>query len=125
VVTFDDLLAVFFNTHDPTQVGGQENDVGEQYRSVIFYTTQEQREKAEKLIKELTDSHAYEKPIVTEVKPLETFFPAEEYHKDYYERNKNAPYCDIVIAPKLAERFLSHHNQGHESGGILASVKRE
>ena len=101
VIAFDDLLAVFFNTHDPTQLDRQGNDIGEQYRSVIFYTTPEQKEKSERLITELIEKKAYEKPIVTEVKPLEAFYPAEEYHKDYYKRNSNAPYCEIVIAPKL------------------------
>jgi len=110
VITFDDLLTVFFNIHDPTQLNQQGNDVGTQYRSVIFYTTSEQKERSEKLIKELTDSKSYDKPIVTEVKPLDTFYPAENYHKDYYKRNSNAPYCEIVIAPKLEKlqkRFVT------------------
>lgn len=100
-ISIDDLLAVFFNVHDPTQMNRQGDDVGTQYRSVIFYTTPEQKEKAEKLIKELTDTKAYDSPIVTEVKPLDMFYPAETYHKDYYKRNSDAPYCEIVIAPKL------------------------
>jgi len=101
VISFDDLLAVFFNLHDPTTLNQQGNDVGTQYRSAIFYTTEAQKHSAEKLIKELSDGKAYDKPIVTEVKPLEAFYKAEAYHKDYYKRNSDAPYCEIVIAPKL------------------------
>jgi len=101
VISYDGLLAVFFNTHDPTTLNRQGNDVGTQYRSAIFYTTPEQKEKAEKTIKELDASKSYDKPVVTEVVPLEKFFIAENYHKDYYENNQGNPYCQIVIAPKL------------------------
>ncbi len=101
IVSFDDLLAVFFNVHDPTQLNRQGNDVGTQYRSVIFYTTEGQKKAAEALVKELMDTKAYDKPIVTEVKPLDMFYPAENYHKDYYKRNSDAAYCELVIAPKL------------------------
>lgn len=101
VISCDDLLAVFFNTHDPTTLNRQGNDVGTEYRSIIFYTTPEQKEKAEKTIKELNESGSYDKPVVTEVVPLSKFYPAENYHKDYYEHNSNNPYCQIVIAPKL------------------------
>jgi peptide-methionine (S)-S-oxide reductase len=101
VISFGDLLAVFFHVHDPTQMNRQGNDVGTQYRSVIFYTTDVQKQEAEMLITELTASKAYDKPIVTEVKSLEHFYPAEEYHRDYYKRNSDAPYCELVIVPKL------------------------
>ena len=101
VISYDDLLAVFFNTHDPTTLNRQGNDVGTQYRSAIFYATDEQRLKAETLIKELNDTKAYDKPVVTEVKKLETFYPAENYHQGYYRNHKDQPYCQIVIAPKL------------------------
>ncbi len=100
-ITFDDLLSVFFNTHDPTTLNRQGNDVGTQYRSAIFYTTSEQKEKAERTIKDLDESKSYDKPVVTEILPLEKFYPAEDYHKNYYEHNSNNPYCQIVIAPKL------------------------
>lgn len=100
-ISFDDLLAVFFNVHDPTTLNRQGNDVGTQYRSVIFYTTEEQKRSAEKVIQELVEGKTYDKLVVTEVKPLTTFYPAENYHRDYYERNKDAPYCEVVIAPKL------------------------
>ena len=101
LISFSDLLAVFFNTHDPTTLNRQGADTGTQYRSVIFYTSDMQKIDAEKLIKELEDAKAYDKPIVTKLEPFTDFFEGEEYHKNYYERNKTAPYCEIVIAPKL------------------------
>ncbi len=101
IISYDDLLVVFFNTHDPTTLNRQGNDVGTQYRSAIFYVDEEQRRKAEALIAELDATHAYDKPIVTEVKPLEDFYPAEGYHKDYYKNHPEQAYCQIVIAPKL------------------------
>jgi peptide-methionine (S)-S-oxide reductase len=108
VISYDDILAVFFNTHDPTTLNRQGNDVGTQYRSAIFYADDEQKSKAEALIKELNDTKAYEKPVVTEVVPLTKFYEAEDYHHEYYENNKSAPYCQLVIAPKvekLQKRF--------------------
>ena len=101
IISYDDLLAVFFNTHDPTTLNRQGNDVGTQYRSAIFYSNEEQKRKAEALIKELNDSHAYDKPVVTEVQPLSEFYPAENYHRDYYKNNQSQPYCQLIIAPKL------------------------
>lgn len=100
-ISYGELLSVFFNTHDPTTLNRQGADVGTQYRSVIFYTDNDQKEEAEKLIKELNENNAYEKKVVTEVVSFEQFYEAEEYHKNYYENNKDAPYCQIVIAPKL------------------------
>lgn len=100
-ITYDDLLAVFFYTHDPTTLNRQGADVGEQYRSIILYTNEEQKAKAENLIKELRESKSYEKPIVTEIRPLKEFYEAEEYHRDYYKKHSNAPYCQLIIAPKL------------------------
>ncbi len=101
VISFGDLLSVFFNTHDPTQLNQQGNDVGEQYRSAIFYTTDTQKQEAEFLIKEFGEKKAYDKPVVTKVEPLGKFYPAENYHREYYNRNSDAPYCELVIAPKL------------------------
>ncbi|MDR3558748.1 MAG: peptide-methionine (S)-S-oxide reductase MsrA [Candidatus Pacebacteria bacterium] len=101
VISYDDLLAVFFNTHDPTTLNRQGNDIGTQYRSAIFYADNEQMKKAEALVKELNEKKAYDKSIVTEVRPLQKFYEAEDYHHDYYEHNKSAPYCQLVIAPKL------------------------
>ena len=108
VITYDDLLSVFFNTHDPTTLNRQGNDVGTQYRSGIYYADDEQKEKAETLVRELNESKAYEKPVVTEVMPLTKFYVAEEYHREYYKNNSAQPYCQLVIAPKLEklqERF--------------------
>lgn len=101
LISYDDLLAVFFNTHDPTTLNRQGNDVGTEYRSAIFYADDEQKEKAESLVKELGDKKAYEKPIVTEVRPLTKFYEAEDYHHDFYKNNENSPYCQLVIAPKV------------------------
>lgn len=101
LISYNDLLAVFFNTHDPTTLNQQGADMGTQYASAVFYVTEEQKTATEALIKELTDSKAYDRPIVTVVKPLGTFYEAESYHHDYYEAHKDAPYCQIVIEPKL------------------------
>ncbi len=103
-IMYDDLLIVFFNTHDPTTLNKQGNDVGTEYRSAIFYADEEQKQKAEATIQELNDSKAYDKPVVTELQPLGEFYPAEDYHKDYYKLHSDQPYCQIVIAPKL-EKF--------------------
>ncbi len=103
VITFREILEIFFGTHDPTQLNGQGADFGTQYRSVIFYRTQDQKTTAERLILELTDEKVYDRPIVTSVEPLTTFYPAETYHKDYYKNHPRAPYCQVVIAPKIAK----------------------
>lgn len=100
-IRYKDLLTVFFGSHDPTTVNRQGNDVGEQYRSVIFYTVPTQKQEAEDFIKELNDSNEMGKPIVTTVEPLKEFYLAESYHKDYFERNPEQAYCQIVINPKL------------------------
>lgn len=101
VISYQYLLTVFFGTHDPTTLNRQGNDVGTQYRSVIFYTSDEEKDEAENFIKDLNDNKAYEKPVVTEVVKLEKFYPAEDYHHDYYANNHDNPYCQIVIAPKI------------------------
>lgn len=101
VTSLEDLLTVFFATHDPTTKNRQGNDVGEQYRSVIFYSTEEQKDISEKFIEGINASGEQGKPTVTEVKKLETFYPAEDYHKNYYQNNKNQPYCQVIINPKL------------------------
>ncbi len=101
VISYDDLLAVFFNTHDPTTVNRQGHDIGNEYNSAIFYFDDEQKQKAEALIKELNDSNAYEKPVVTSVRPAGPFYEAEAYHRNFYKNNSDAPYCELVIEPKL------------------------
>ena len=103
VVSFDDLLHVFFTIHDPTTLNQQGVDVGTQYRSAIFYHTPDQKAAAERVMAELQSEHVWDDPIVTELKPLEAFYPAEEYHRDYFRRNPNQGYCSAVIAPKVAK----------------------
>ncbi len=100
-LTFARLLDVFFQTHDPTTPNRQGNDVGTQYRSVIFYADEEQKAAAEEAIKKLEADRKFPAPIVTEVVPLKQFWPAESYHKDYYENHKDEGYCRLVIKPKV------------------------
>ena len=101
-ISFDELLAVFWETHDPTTLNRQGADAGTQYRSGIFYHNQEQKEKAEKYKAALDKSGAFDKPIVTEITAFTKFYPAEDYHQQYFENNENAnPYCKMVIRPKL------------------------
>jgi peptide-methionine (S)-S-oxide reductase len=100
-VSYEQLLAVFFATHDPTSLNRQGADVGTEYRSVIFYSSDEQKREAEKFIRELNDSDPKGRPIVTEVSPLTAFYEAEDYHREYYSNNSFAPYCQFVIDPKL------------------------
>jgi peptide-methionine (S)-S-oxide reductase len=104
VISFDELLEVFWESHDPTTLNRQGNDVGTQYRSAIFYHNEEQREKAEHYKAELIRNKAYDKPIVTEITPFKVFYPAENYHQDYYNLHGTQPYCRLVIRPKL-EKF--------------------
>ncbi len=103
VVTFEDLLHVFFTIHDPTTLNRQGADVGTQYRSAIFYHSPEQKTAAERVIAELQAQKLWDEPVVTELKPLTAFYPAEEYHRDYFRRNPNQGYCRAVIAPKVAK----------------------
>lgn len=102
IIEYKDLLNVFFATHDPTTLNRQGNDIGTQYRSVVFYTSDEQRDAALKFIKELEDNGTYE-DIVTEVVRFDKFYKAESYHERYYEKNSEQPYCQIVIDPKVAK----------------------
>ncbi len=109
IITYRDLVEIFFATHDPTTLNRQGNDSGTQYRSTILYATDEERMIAESVIKELNDTRTFSKPIVTEVKPATEFYPAEEYHRNYYNQNENQPYCQFVIAPKL-KKFKEKYN---------------
>ncbi len=101
VIDYQKLLTVFFATHDPTTPNRQGADVGPQYRSLILTTTDDQKAKAEKFIREINSSTSQGAPIITEVKPLETFYPAENYHMDYFTNHADTPYCRVVINPKL------------------------
>lgn len=103
-ISFDELLEVFWKTHDPTTLNRQGNDVGPQYRSAIFYHNTEQKEKAENYKAELDASGIYDAPVVTAIEPFTVFYPAENYHADYYKRNPSQPYCYYVIKPKM-EKF--------------------
>ena len=103
-ISFKDLLEVFWKTHDPTTLNKQGNDTGTQYRSIIFYENEQQKEIAEKYKSKLDNSGIFDNLIVTEIVPLEHFYEAENYHQNYYERNKSQPYCQLVITPKL-EKF--------------------
>lgn len=100
-ISYEELLDVFFHTHDPTTLNRQGNDVGTQYRSVIFYHNDEQRVIAERVKKELDESGTWKNPIVTDIVPYEKFYRAEDYHQNYFRNNQNEGYCRVVIAPKL------------------------
>ncbi|MBK8823910.1 MAG: peptide-methionine (S)-S-oxide reductase MsrA [Anaerolineales bacterium] len=107
IISFRDLLNVFFAVHDPTTLNRQGADVGTQYRSAIFYHTPEQKEIAENLISELNAQKIWNSPIVTEVEPIKDYYVAEDYHQEYFARNQNNPYCQAVAAPKVA-KFRKH-----------------
>lgn len=107
-LAYADLLRVFFTAHDPTTRDRQGPDVGPQYRSIILYESEEQRETAERVMAELEEAGLWDDPLVTELEPLETFHPAEDHHQEYYRRNPSQPYCRVVIAPKLAELRRKH-----------------
>jgi peptide-methionine (S)-S-oxide reductase len=103
VISYRDMLGVLFSIHDPTTLNRQGNDVGTQYRSVIFFHSPEQEEAARSVIAELEREQVFDNPVVTEVLPYPVFYPAEEYHRDYYNRNSSQPYCQAVVAPKVAK----------------------
>jgi peptide-methionine (S)-S-oxide reductase len=103
VISFRELLEVFFTTHDPTTLNRQGNDVGTQYRSAIFYHDAEQKATAEEVIREFEQKHIWNNPIVTEVTPYSNFYPAEDYHQEYFANNPNAGYCRVVIEPKVTK----------------------
>jgi peptide-methionine (S)-S-oxide reductase len=100
-ISYEELLEVFWKTHDPTTLNQQGNDFGPQYRSAIFYHNDEQRRLAEEYKKKLDAAHIWDKPIVTEIAPFTNFYPAENYHQDYFNRNPNQPYCAYIIRPKV------------------------
>jgi peptide-methionine (S)-S-oxide reductase len=102
-ISYRELLKIFFTLHDPTQLNRQGNDVGTQYRSAIFWRTPEQKAEAEAVIAELTSAKQFAAPIVTEVTAATTFYPAEDYHQGYFEQNPQQPYCQFVVAPKVAK----------------------
>ncbi len=110
VISFREILDVFFSVHDPTTLNRQGGDVGTQYRSAVFYHTEEQKKIAEQVIQEHTEAGTWPTPIVTEVARFQTFYKAEDYHQDYFKLNGAQPYCRAVIAPKLA-KFRDHYRE--------------
>lgn len=102
-ISFEDLLTVFFAMHNPTTLNRQGADAGTQYRSIILYTSEDQKKESEAFIKKLSAEKVFDQPIVTEIKPLEKFYPAEEYHQRYFEKNPSQAYCQIHISPKVAK----------------------
>ncbi|SHK45252.1 peptide-methionine (S)-S-oxide reductase MsrA [Hymenobacter psychrotolerans] len=101
VISFEELLEVFWKTHDPTTLNRQGADTGTQYRSGVYYHNDEQRRLAEEYKQKLNEAHAFESPIVTEIEPLKSFYPAEAYHQNYYKQNGREPYCQFVVRPKV------------------------
>ncbi len=108
VIPFERIIDVFWHTHDPTTLNRQGNDVGTQYRSAIFYHNKKQKEIAEKSKKELKEKGVYQDPIVTEITPFNNFYEAENYHKNYYDNNQGAPYCNFIIDPKVRKLVLKY-----------------
>lgn len=115
VITYDELLEVFWKTHDPTTLNRQGNDIGTQYRSSVFYHNAAQKEKAEYYLKKLDESGAWNDPIITTIEELTDFYPAEDYHQNYYDNNSSQPYCTFVIQPKL-EKFRAAFADKLEGG---------
>jgi peptide-methionine (S)-S-oxide reductase len=109
IISYDKLLEIFWKTHDPTTLNQQGNDIGTQYRSVIFYHNEEQKMKAEHYKEELNNSGSWDNPVVTEITAFDKFYEAEEYHQHYFERNPNQGYCSFIIAPKV-EKFRKVFN---------------
>lgn len=109
-VKFRDLLTIFFASHDPTTPDRQGQDIGPQYRSVIFYQEEEQKQGVEKFIKEINESNEHGAPVITQVEPLQSFYEAEDYHRDYFAKNPDKPYCQVVINPKL-QKVKEHFSE--------------
>ncbi|MBO0359071.1 peptide-methionine (S)-S-oxide reductase MsrA [Hymenobacter sp. BT186] len=101
IISFKELLEVFWKTHDPTTLNRQGNDTGTQYRSGVYYHNDEQKRLAEEYKQKLNEAHAFDNPVVTEIEPLKSFYPAEDYHQNYYKQNGHEPYCQFVARPKV------------------------
>ncbi|MFC1983503.1 peptide-methionine (S)-S-oxide reductase MsrA [Chloroflexota bacterium] len=102
-ISYREILEIFFSVHDPTTLNRQGTDVGTQYRSAIFYHNDQQQTVAEELIGELNETNVWKKPIVTQIGPMDTFYPAEEYHREYFSRHPEQAYCQMVISPKVSK----------------------
>ncbi|MDQ7859947.1 MAG: peptide-methionine (S)-S-oxide reductase MsrA [Armatimonadota bacterium] len=118
VISYRDLLEIFFSIHDPTTLNRQGEDVGTQYRSAIFYHSPEQKAVAERVIADLTAARTWPDPIVTEVTPAGAFYPAEAYHQEYFVRNGGQPYCRLVVAPKVAKFRKQHQARLKDAAGV-------
>ena len=114
VISYDKILDVFWHLHDPTTLNQQGNDIGTQYRSAIFYHSLKQKKIAEKIKKNIEDSKKYEDPVVTEIVPFTNFYKAENYHQNYYDNNKSASYCQIVIDPKIQKLMKNYKEEVKE-----------
>lgn len=114
IISYEEILQIFFSVHDPTTLNRQGNDIGSQYRSIILYDTQEQKAVAENFIQNLEREKIFSKPIVTEIKALKNFYPANTYHQKYFEKNPEQAYCQIIISPKiikLKEKFKTYYKE--------------
>ena len=114
IISYETLLEIFWHTHNPTTPNQQDYDIGSQYRSAIFYHSNRQKDIAETSKMRLEDEHIYQEPIVTEIVPFTAFYKAEDYHKEYYENNQNAPYCQVIINPKIKKLLELYRNEVKE-----------
>jgi len=119
VLPYRELLELFFAFHDPTTLNAQGPDQGTQYRSAIFYHSPEQKVQAEQVIQELERARIFDRPIVTQLAPADTFYPAEQYHQDYYRQNPDKAYCRAMITPKLAKLRLKYADRLKKEAGVL------
>ena len=110
-ISYETLLEIFWHLHDPTTLNRQGNDIGTQYRSGVYYQNEQEKQTALAVKEEVEKSGAYKKPIVTEIVPFANFYPAEDYHKDYYENNRYQPYCQFVIDPKVQKLLKEYRNE--------------
>lgn len=110
VISYDKLVEIFFATHNPTSLNKQDYDEGTQYRSAIFYHNEKQKEIAEKIKQDVETSGKYDKPIITEITPFTAFYPADKHHEDFYDKNRNTPYCQLIIDPKI-QKLLKEFSQ--------------
>jgi len=117
VISYEKLIEIFFHIHDPTTLNRQGADVGTQYRSVIFYNDENQKKTAEEVKEKISKSGLWDDPIVTEIAPFTEFYPAEDYHQDYYENNKEKSYCSLVIAPKVAKFYKEYKDLLKDGAG--------
>ncbi len=111
IISYSKLIEIFFHLHDPTTLNRQGNDVGTQYRSAIFYHDEKQKEEAEAVKKQIEDEHVYKDRIVTEIVPFKAFYVAEDYHKNYYNNNKEAGYCRVIIDPKIKKLLAEYKSE--------------